>query len=448
MEKQIFGATDGIRAKVGEAPLRPNMVRHLGEAIAKHFAGGKILIGRDTRASGSWMRAEVVEGIHAAHGDVEEADILPTPALQVLTDVREDVKAGIMLTASHNPATDNGLKVFNANGEKLSDEEELEIEKIYFEDGPGEDKGMLDSPLRYVTNSVAVEQYAEFAERALGINYDLDGAHLVLDAACGAGHDFSRKVFDKFRIEVEQIDPEPDGHNINDGYGALYPEKMAEKVKELGYIGVAFDGDADRIILADETGRIWDGDRIVILIAEYLQEKNMLPNNRVVLTEYSNLATLQYLTYAGIAVDKVVNGDRFVTQKCLELGAGLGGELSGHIILLPWLNSSDATFITLLVQKIVREKGCRLADLWAKYDNLPSRQWGINVVEKKQTGEIPGFDAAVKAAEERFGGDGRVFCRYSGTENKLRILVEGKDAILVDEIGEELAGIVRKEIGA
>ena len=426
MEKQIFGATDGIRAKVGEAPLRPNMVRHLGEAIAKHFAGGKILIGRDTRASGSWMRAEVVEGIHAAHGDVEEADILPTPALQVLTDVREDVKAGIMLTASHNPATDNGLKVFNANGEKLSDEEELEIEKIYFEDGPGEDKGMLDSPLRYVTNSVAVEQYAEFAERA----------------------DFSRKVFDKFRIEVEQIDPEPDGHNINDGYGALYPEKMAEKAKELGYIGVAFDGDADRIILADETGRIWDGDRIVILIAEYLQEKNMLPNNRVVLTEYSNLATLQYLTYAGIAVDKVVNGDRFVTQKCLELGAGLGGELSGHIILLPWLNSSDATFITLLVQKIVREKGCRLADLWAKYDNLPSRQWGINVVEKKQTGEIPGFDAAVKAAEERFGGDGRVFCRYSGTENKLRILVEGKDAILVDEIGEELAGIVRKEIGA
>ena len=427
MEKQIFGATDGIRAKVGEAPLRPNMVRHLGEAIAKHFAGGKILIGRDTRASGSWMRAEVVEGIHAAHGDVEEADILPTPALQVLTDVREDVKAGIMLTASHNPATDNGLKVFNANGEKLSDEEELEIEKIYFEDGPDEDKGMLDSPLRYVTNSVAVEQYAEFAERALGINYDLDGAHLVLDAACGAGHDFSRKVFDKFRIEVEQIDPEPDGHNINDGYGALYPEKMAEKAKELGYIGVAFDGDADRIILADETGRIWDGDRIVILIAEYLQEKNMLPNNRVVLTEYSNLATLQYLTYAGIAVDKVVNGDRFVTQKCLELGAGL---------------------ITLLVQKIVREKGCRLADLWAKYDNLPSRQWGINVVEKKQTGEIPGFDAAVKAAEERFGGDGRVFCRYSGTENKLRILVEGKDAILVDEIGEELAGIVRKEIGA
>ena len=411
MEKQIFGATDGIRAKVGEAPLRPNMVRHLGEAIAKHFAGGKILIGRDTRASGSWMRAEVVEGIHAAHGDVEEADILPTPALQVLTDVREDVKAGIMLTASHNPATDNGLKVFNANGEKLSDEEELEIEKIYFEDGPGEDKGMLDCDM---------------------LKYDLE----------------VRKVFDKFRIEVEQIDPEPDGHNINDGYGALYPEKMAEKVKELGYIGVAFDGDADRIILADETGRIWDGDRIVILIAEYLQEKNMLPNNRVVLTEYSNLATLQYLTYAGIAVDKVVNGDRFVTQKCLELGAGLGGELSGHIILLPWLNSSDATFITLLVQKIVREKGCRLADLWAKYDNLPSRQWGINVVEKKQTGEIPGFDAAVKAAEERFGGDGRVFCRYSGTENKLRILVEGKDAILVDEIGEELAGIVRKEIGA
>lgn len=448
MEKRIFGATDGIRAKVGEAPLRPNTMRHLGEAIAKYFAGGKILIGRDTRASGSWMRAEIVDGIHAAGGEVEEADILPTPALQVLTDVREDVKGGIMLTASHNPATDNGLKVFDHNGDKLSDEEELKIEQIYFEEGPGEDRGMLDSPLRFVTDSRAVEQYAEFAERAVKVNYDLNGSHLVLDAACGAGHDFSRKIFEKFQIEVEQIDPEPDGHNINEEFGALHPEKMAARAKELGYIGVAFDGDADRIILADETGRIWDGDRIVVLIAEYLQERNMLPNDTVVLTEYSNLATLQYLTDAGIRVEKVVNGDRWVTQKCLELGAGLGGELAGHIIMLPWLNSSDATFTALFVLKIMREKGCRLADLWARYDNLPSQQWGINVVEKKQTDEIPGFMDAVKAAEERFGADGRVFCRYSGTENKLRILVEGKDAELVQSTGDELAEIVKKEIGA
>ena len=448
MEKRIFGATDGIRAKVGEAPLRPNTMRHLGGAIAKFFTNGKILIGRDTRASGSWMRAEVVDGIKAAGGDADEAGILPTPALQVLTKVREDINGGIMLTASHNPETDNGVKVFDQNGDKLTDEEELEVERIYFEEEPGEDKGMLDSPLHPKTDDAAVEQYAKTAEQKLQLNYDLNSVHLVLDTACGAGHEFSRRVFEKFNVEVEQIDPEPDGHNINDGFGALYPEKMAARAKETEHIGVAFDGDADRIVLADETGRTWDGDRIAILLAEYLIEKGELPNETVVLTEYSNLASLQYLTNIGVKVDKVVNGDRYVTQKCLEIGAGLGGELSGHIIYLPWLSSSDATFMTLYILKIVREKGCRLADLWARYDNLPSRQWGVNVVEKKQTGEIAGFDAAVKAAEERFNGDGRVFCRYSGTENKLRILVEGKDATLVDEIGEGLAEIVKKEIGA
>ena len=448
MEKQIFGATDGIRAKVGQPPLRPNMVRNLGKAIAKHFPGGKILIGRDTRASGTWMQAEIAEGIRAAGADVSEADIIPTPALQVLTDVREDTKAGIMLTASHNPATDNGIKVFNKDGEKPSDAEELEIEKIYFENELDEDKGMLDSPLRFVTNSEAVEQYAEFVERALNVEYNLDGAHIVLDAASGSGHDFSRKVFEKFKVEVEQIDPEPDGYNINKDFGALYPEKAAARAKELGYVGVSLDGDADRIVLSDETGRIWDGDRIAILIAEYLAEKNMLPNMTVVLTEYSNLATLQYLADAGIRVEKVVNGDRYVAEKCIALGAGLGGELSGHIILMPWLNSSDGTFITLFVQKIMREKGCRLADLWAHYDNLPSKQWGVNVTEKKPLEEIAGFNEAVKAAEAQFGDTGRIFCRYSGTENKLRILVEGESEALVNEIGDKLAAIVEKEIGA
>lgn len=448
MEKQIFGATDGIRAKVGQPPLRPNMVRNLGKAIAKHFPGGKILIGRDTRASGTWMQAEIVDGIREAGVDVSEADIIPTPALQVLTDVREDVKAGIMLTASHNPATDNGIKVFNKDGEKPSDAEEIEIEQLYFAEELPEDKGMLDSPLRFVTNSEAVEQYSEFAERALNIEYNLDGSHIVLDAASGSGHDFSRKVFEKFKVEVEQIDPEPDGYNINKDCGALYPENAAAKAKELGYVGVSLDGDADRVVLSDETGRVWNGDRITTLIAEYMSEHNMLPNNTVVLTEYSNLATLQYLTDAGITVDKVVNGDRYVAEKCLELGAGLGGELAGHILLMPWLSSSDGTFITLFILKIMREKGCRLADLWAHYEELPSKQWGINVKEKKPLEEIAGFGEAVKAAEARFGSAGRVFCRYSGTENKLRILVEGEDEVLVNEIGDGLAAIVEKEIGA
>ena len=446
MEKRIFGATDGIRGKVGEAPLRPKIINELGRAIAKNTYAKKVLLGRDTRESGVWMAEQITDGIEAAGAKVENFGILPTPAVQVIIKDSGEYDAGVMMTASHNPASDNGIKVFGADGDKISDEQELAVEATYFESEPT-DGGELPE-VRFVKQaSESAEKYYEQIAAAKVGDKDFKGYKIILDAASGAGHDFSRKVFEEFEVEVEQIDPEPNGKNINDGYGALYPEKMADKAREEELIGVALDGDADRIVLADEEGRIWDGDRIVILLAEYLKKHGELPADTVVLTEYSNLATIKYLEDQGIKVAKVVNGDRYVAQKCIELGAGLGGELAGHIIYLPWMRGSDGTFMALMILRIVQESGGRLADLWADYENVPSKQWGLKVREKRDLAGVAGFNEAVAEAEERFAGKGRVFVRYSGTENKLRILVEGEDAALVDEIGDGLAKIIEKEIG-
>lgn len=448
MNKRIFGATDGIRGKVGEAPLRPNIIKALGKAISKYFDNGRLVVGRDTRESGEWMCDYAAMGIKEQGGSAGDLGILPTPAMQKIVEEREGIVGGIMMTASHNPATDNGLKVFLGNGDKLSDEQELKVEEYYFEQELGEDIAPPSEGYEVEDNPAAVRDYVAIATETLDAAGELADTEIVLDAASGAGHDYSRAVFEEFGLQVNQIDPLPTGKNINDGYGALYPDKMAAAAKEHGCVGVAMDGDADRIVIADEEGRIWDGDRIVTLIAEYLFENDALPANTVVLTEYSNLATVQYLTDAGITVEKVVNGDRYVAQKCEELGAILGGEFSGHIIYLPWLKSSDATFMTLFILKIMREKGCRLADLWAKYDYLPSKQWAVTVREKKPLEDMPEWIGAMAAAENRMDGNGRIFTRYSGTENKLRILVEGKSMEIVEEVGEALKELVERELGA
>ncbi len=447
MEKRIFGETDGIRAEVGKSPLRPNAMHNLGRAIAKHFHGGVALLGRDTRESGEWMRNEIIEGLAECGAEVEDLEVLPTPAVQKFVERREDVNCGIMLTASHNPATDNGVKVFGADGDKLPDEEELEVEDEFFKDELDEDVGLPEVEFNLTTREDVIDAYVQMVKEKLELDDGLEGSRIVLDAASGAGYEFSQVVFEELGLSVEQIDPEPNGKNINDNFGALHPEKMAATAKEKGIVGVALDGDADRCLFADEEGRLWDGDRINILLSGYLREKGQLPKDTVVVSEYSNLAAVKYQEEHGIKVEKVVNGDRMVAQKLQEIGAELGSEFSGHIIYLPWLKASDGTFTTLFIQKIMHEKGVRLADMWADFEYMPSKQWAIKVSEKRPLEEVAGFDEAVKTAEAEFAGKGRVFCRYSGTENKLRILVEGEDMDLVKKHGEILAQIIEKEIG-
>ncbi len=448
MKKVIFGETDGVRAAVGQSILTPEKIRIFGEAVrACGYGEATVLFGRDTRESGEW----IVEGLKSAFDDGKEIDcgILTTPALAKIM-AEYDNSIAFMVTASHNPASDNGVKIFEG-GTKISDEKEAQIEKSYFDLKEKSLEGALEASeaktetAEYVSDFAG--KYAEIASEAPETaKFEPGQVKIVLDAACGAGHDFSRTVFEKFGVEVEQIDSAPNGQNINDGFGALYPQKMAARAAELGVPGVALDGDADRIVLADESGRIWNGDRITILLAEYLKERGLLAGDGVVLTEYSNLATVKYLESKGIKVLKVLNGDKAVSQCSMQNGLILGGELAGHILYQPWLDSSDGTFMALFVLKILQEKGAKLADLWADFVENPSYQVAVKVREKKPLEDLPEWSAACERIANEIGADGRIMTRYSGTENKLRIYVEYKDAAMAQKYGDELAAVAEKEI--
>lgn len=444
MEKRIFGRTDGIRAKVGEEPLVPNTVRRLGGAISKYFNNGKIIIGRDTRESGSWILGELEAGMQVSGATILEAGTVPTPVVAFLTMNDESVDAGIAITASHNPASDNGIKVLDASGDKLTGGEEVKIEEIFFDSWEQQDTNMPEfaTPI----NDVA-KKYCNSLKELIG-SADISGYQIIVDSAAGAAYGFVGEVADIFGLQLAETGPAPTGQNINADCGALYPEKLAAKMLENPVdLGVAFDGDADRVVLIDDLGRIWDGDRIVAMLALHQKSQNNLPNSTVILTEYSNLGAVKYLEQNGITVEKVDNGDKEVLRRCRETGAILGGETSGHIIFTPWLSSSDGIMVAMLALSIMKRSGKKLSDLWPAYQNLPSKQWGIEVREKIPLDDIRGWKEALAEQTDFLGSDGRIFVRYSGTENKLRILVEAADAAKMEQAGAALSNIIQKEIG-
>lgn len=442
MEKQIFGQTDGIRGKAGEEPLTEKTMTRLGWALGRLSKQGVVLIGRDTRESGGWIVDCIKAGLSVMGMKVVDCGILPTPALAILVKERAEAIFGIMVTASHNPADDNGVKVFNEDGDKLSDEMELEIEDLIL---AGDS---VVAPAGVMSESVdSAEVYVECLRRQIGM-HDLGKKKILVDSAAGAAFSFSKKVWSSLGVEADEVGAVPDGRNINLNCGALYPEKLAELMAKSGAeLGVALDGDADRVILADGNGRLWDGDRILAALARWLRQEGKLINNTVVLTEYSNLGAIKYLETEGIKIEKVVNGDKEVLRKCREVGAVLGAEVSGHIIYLPWLSSSDGTMVaTWFVAQLARE-GKRLADVWPDYEVLPSRQWGIFVKEKRPLEEVLGWEDELGRQRAMLGNMGRIFVRYSGTENKLRILVEAADDKIMNEAGDKLSEIIKKEIG-
>ena len=462
MKNEIFG-TDGVRGKYGEEPLTRTTVRKLGFVIAQFFAeqNGHVLIGRDTRASGREILADLQAGL--SYGNKESKILngeitITSPATALLTREDKDACLGIMITASHNPASDNGMKLLGPDGDKLSEKIEEKLEEMLANLDPEVEKALeeMDPP---ITDEGAIlgceHEYARLLRESFTADFGIDteaeslSFDVALDSAAGAGFRFSPWVLDDFGLNVEEIGKTPDGKNINDGCGVLFPEHLAEKVKEGNFdFGVALDGDADRVKLVDDTGRIWDGDRIISLLATWLKERGKLLNDTVVMTEYSNLSAVNYLKEQGIKVEKVVVGDREVYMKSVELGGVLGGEKAGHIIYRPWLSSSDGTFMAVWIAEILREKGCALSELWPNYEEYPSEQYAIFVTEKRELADIPGFEEACKEAEGELGDTGRVFVRYSGTENKMRILIEADDPEKVEKIGNKLSEIVKKEIGA
>lgn len=445
MKRKYFG-TDGVRGRSGGPLINPAFLRRLAYAAGTAMHPGtarlpSVVIGRDTRASGEALEAAVCEGLLAAGWNVTRLGVAPTPAVALAT--RESGGSlGVVLTASHNPATDNGIKFFDGAGRKLEDETELKIESAL----PPEDWHPL--PAIGVANHTA-DGRARYVERMSGLfaSGALGGWTIAFDGANGATCTTTPAVLRKLGAEVEAIGCEPDGANINQGIGSEHPEKLAELVKDCGArIGIAHDGDGDRVVLCDENGSVLDGDEVLTLLACHGLKKGTLSGGRLVVTVQSNLGVDAAVKAAGGSVVRSDVGDRYVIAAMEREGATLGGESSGHFVFPRISPTGDGLVGALEVVKVMLETGEPLSALRRALSKFPQETDAIRVRAKRSLGECAKITQAIQAAEAALGDDGRVLVRYSGTEPKIRLLVEGKDSGEVGRWLEALRDAVAEDL--
>ena len=446
----LFG-TDGIRGEVNTYPMLPDMALRLGLAAGTYFRTHsqrrhRVVIGKDTRLSGYLFENALTAGLCAAGMDVLLVGPLPTPAIAFLTtDMRAD--AGIVISASHNPYQDNGIKFFDHNGFKLPDAAEEAIEKMVLDpdfqweypasDMVGRAFRVEDAPGRYI-----VHLKNSFPE-----HMDLTGLRMVIDCANGANYRVAPLALEELGAEVIKIGAEPNGLNINDKCGSLFPEVVAAKVREVrADIGIALDGDADRLIVVDEHGKAIDGDQIMAICAKDLMDKNALPNNTLVATVMSNMALEVFMKERGGTLLRAPVGDRHVVEAMRREGAILGGEQSGHLIFMRYGTTGDGLLAALQLLKVMREKNKPLSELSHLLSPYPQELINVPVQCKTPFSDCPEIVNAVTAAEAELAGRGRVLLRYSGTENKARVMVEGESAEQVRRIAETLAALVKKTL--
>jgi phosphoglucosamine mutase len=440
MEK-LFG-TDGIRGKAYDHPVTAEMAERLGRALVK-MAGKKVLVGRDTRESGEMLEAGVIAGLINAGAFALRLGVVPTPAVALL--VREmGADAGVMLTASHNPFADNGMKVFGAGGLKLSDAVEAEMEALLLADGCPEssgEKGVTEDFLE------GLGRYAESAKASIG-GMDLRGLKVVIDAGNGSGFEIGPQIFRELGAEVIEMAVKPDGRNINEGCGALYAGKAGALVKECGAdLGVSFDGDADRVIFTDAGGNVVSGDRVMAMCAIALKQAGELRGNSMVATVMSNLGMDEALRGEGISVMRAGVGDRMVLEMMREHGISFGGENSGHLIFADHATTGDGIVSALQVCKMMKESGKTLAELASVMREYPSTLLNLPIREKPPIKNLPKLQALISEAEESFGSEGRQLVRYSGTESKIRVLIEHSDADTVNRWIAKFREVIAEEIG-
>ena len=447
--RKYFG-TDGVRGRVGEAPITPDFVMRLGYAAGKVLADGQdlppgehasVLIGKDTRISGYMLESALQAGLSAAGVDIYLAGPMPTPAVAYLTRALR-LQAGIVISASHNPFEDNGIKFFSADGNKLPDAVEHAIE------------ARLDQPLEIMPSAQlgkarrlndAAGRYIEFCKSTFPSHLDLRGLKLVVDCAHGATYHIAAHVFHELGAEVVAIGAQPDGININRDCGATHPQALAKAVKaHRAHLGVAFDGDGDRLTMADQDGKVYDGDQLLFVIAQFRNKLKLLKGG-VVGTLMTNLGMEQALAGIGIAFARAAVGDRYVLEKLVEQGWQLGGENSGHIICLDKHTTGDGIVSALQVLHALKAEGQGLAQLCGGMCLYP--QVLVNV--KTRTGFDFAADAKVKAAlketQIRLGTKGRVLLRASGTEPVIRVMVEGEGRVFVSELAQSLANTIRQQ---
>ena len=446
MAKSFFG-TDGIRGKANEFPLIPEFATALARAVCEVIEIGEeesVVIGLDTRVSGVMIEAAMTAGFLAEGVSVHHLGVVSTPVTAFMTR-ESNAAAGIMITASHNPFEDNGIKIFNDDGYKLSDEQENEIEAIIDEDEGGMTLGGVG--LSMSPENPEGLYFQKLMSIVEGI--ELKGLKVVVDCANGATCFSAPPFMESLGLEVIPMAVEPNGKNINEKCGAVHPEEAAKLVKEHGAdLGVCFDGDGDRLIMIDENGEVITGDRILGLAALAMKERGELKNDTLVATVMSNLGLRDALEAKGIKLETTGVGDKLVMERMLEGDFALGGENSGHIIFGDYTTTGDGLLSALVVIAELKKTGKKLSELADCMEDYPQNLTNIFVTEKPEIEEIPRLHTAIKEAEAALSVTGRILVRYSGTENKIRVLVEAKEQQDVDLWSSHICKAVEKTIGA
>ncbi|MCB9026516.1 MAG: phosphoglucosamine mutase [Bdellovibrionaceae bacterium] len=451
---KIFG-TDGIRGTANHFPMTSDIVLKVGQAMGyilrqqpkRKGSGRMVLIGKDTRISGYMLEQALSSGFNSMGVRVHLTGPLPTPGIGFLArNMRAD--AGIVISASHNAFGDNGIKIFGADGFKITAEMEKEIEHLVF----NEDLNSLlvEPSLIGRTRRIddAVGRYIVYAKNAFPMHLTLEGLRIVVDCANGASYHVAPAIFEELGAEVIILSDEPNGYNINDKVGALFPQKTANAVlKYRADLGISLDGDADRVIMVDEKGRIVNGDHILALCALHLHRKKALPQNTVVATEMSNAGLEVCLNKHGIKVVRTDVGDKYVVEEMRKHGYTLGGEQSGHIIHLNHSTTGDGCVAALNVLEVMQQEGKPLSELKDVMIDMPQVLINTRIKEKIPFENIEGYNEIVHSMQKQLGSEGRIFVRYSGTEPLVRVLVEGYDKRMITSQAEEIASFLQKKLG-
>jgi phosphoglucosamine mutase len=454
--KKLFG-TDGIRAVAGQPPLDPATVHAIGLALAHSLArttpNPRILLGMDTRVSSTWIAATLTAGITSAGvgATVESAGVITTPAVAFLARTH-GFAAGVVISASHNPWQDNGIKLFGPDGFKLPDSTELAIEEEIFAQlnsgaPPSTQSGWVGSEDAPPVNEADRREYIQFLLAAIP-GLSLDGRRIVVDCANGAATSVAPQLFEHLGGEVIITHSSPTGRNINENCGALHPDIVArEVVAQKASMGITFDGDADRALFADEHGNVVNGDAVLLMAGRHLKSLGLLTNDTVVATTMSNMGLEAALLRSNIKMLRAPVGDKYVLEQMLSTGAALGGEQSGHIIFSGRSTTGDGLLTALLVLDIIHRAGKPLAELISDLKVFPQVIVNVKVREKRPLDSIPTIAAAIAAAEKELDGTGRVVIRYSGTEALCRVMIEAESEPLMRQHADTIANTIRAELG-
>ena len=452
--KKLFG-TDGVRGRANIFPMTAEIALRLAQALAKVFKQKKmvlngkrckVIIGKDTRISSYVFEAALTSGFCSMGVDVYLVGPLPTPAIAHLTK-SFGAEAGIMITASHNPFEDNGIKFFFSDGYKISDEIELEIENLVLNNKLSTEQVAVQDMGKAYRVMHAIGRYIEFVKNTIHIS-ELTKLKVILDCANGASYGVAPIIFNELGLEVITYGDKPDGLNINKNCGAVHPEFLQKKVIEHNAdVGIAFDGDADRVIIVDEKGNIIDGDHILAICAETMIREGTLKQNTVVATVYSNIALDQYINSIGGKVVRTKNGDRYVLEEMRGNNYNLGGEFSGHIIFGDYNTSGDGIVSALKLLEVVSKTGKKLSELGSCFEKYPQIIVNVPVKEKKPIERLSSVENIIKKYEEQLGSRGRILVRYSGTEMLCRVMVEGEEKQKISNIANKIAQKIKEEVG-